>query len=340
MRCSPQKLYIYLTIIYFTYSLLSQFTLPEDLDSFDFRQNPKIRNVENTIMKKINRNEFIPALYIITPTYARWTQKAELIRISHSLALSFLSIHWVIIEDTKNGDVSEMLQNFRLSVEEKYPLIEVSLLVAATPDETKLGQNDPNWKYPRGVQQRNKGINFVIENYNNESAVLIFADDDNTYSPELFHEFVKIEKNRPIGVLPVGIVGGLLWEGPICKNDKVVSFHTAWKPERPFPLDMAGFAVHVSRVLETKPFFFSKIHKDGGGLLESDFLLKCLANDINVKGISTDTKKLQKEVWSKTRPLADNCSKILVWHTRTEKPKSKDEEKLNRMGKASPPLEV
>jgi len=329
MRCSLQKFYITLTLLYFIYNILSYLQLPPITNEHQ-HINPKFKSPSQ---------EFIPALYVITPTYARWTQKAELVRISHSLALSSLPIHWIIIEDTKNSDVSQLLKNLKNSIK-KFPTIKISLLIAATPDETKLGQNDPNWKYPRGVQQRNAGIKFVVENRKNDSAVLVLADDDNTYTPELFHEFASIEKSRPVGVLPVGIVGGLLWEGPICENGRVINFHTAWKPERPFPLDMAGFAVHLSKVIENNPTFYSKVHRDGGGLLESDFLLKCLGDEIDVRGIGNDYKKLQREVWSKTRALADDCKKILVWHTRTEKPKSKDEEKLNKIGKSSPPLEV
>ena len=43
-----------------------------------------------------------------------------------------------------------------------------------------------------------------------------------------------------MSVWPVGICGGLRWEGPVCKNGKVTSWHTAWALERPFPIDFAG----------------------------------------------------------------------------------------------------
>lgn len=34
--------------------------------------------------------------------------------------------------------------------------------------------------------------------------------------------------------------------------EQVIGWHTAWKRERPFPLDMAGFAIH-SRLLRARP---------------------------------------------------------------------------------------
>lgn len=36
-------------------------------------------------------------------------------------------------------------------------------------------------------------------------------------------------------------------------------------------------------------------------------------------------------------PKADNCTQVLVWHTRTEKPKLRQEEQLQREGRGSDP---
>jgi galactosylgalactosylxylosylprotein 3-beta-glucuronosyltransferase 3 len=35
--------------------------------------------------------------------------------------------------------------------------------------------------------------------------------------------------------------------------DGVVGFNSLWKPDRPFPIDMAAFAVHINLILEN-PF--------------------------------------------------------------------------------------
>lgn len=43
-----------------------------------------------------------------------------------------------------------------------------------------------------------------------------------------------------VGVWGVGLVGALAFEKPIVEGDKVVGFNSAWRPERPFPIDMAG----------------------------------------------------------------------------------------------------
>ena len=43
-----------------------------------------------------------------------------------------------------------------------------------------------------------------------------------------------------MSVWPVGICGGLRWEGPVCTDGKVVGWHTSWAKDRPFPIDFAG----------------------------------------------------------------------------------------------------
>ncbi len=62
-------------------------------------------------------------------------------------------------------------------------------------------------------------------------------DDDNVYNIGLFKEMLKIERGR------VGLVGTEGVEKPILENNKVVGFNSAWAPERPFPLDMAGYFI-------------------------------------------------------------------------------------------------
>lgn len=62
---------------------------------------------------------------------------------------------------------------------------------------------------------------------------------------------------------------------------------------------MAGFAINLKLILSTPTAEFS--YRMEKGLQESEFL-------------SYFTTKEELE------PLADNCTKVYVWHTRTEKP--------------------
>lgn len=79
----------------------------------------------------------------------------------------------------------------------------------------------------------------------------------------------------------------------------MTGYRSGWKADRPFAIDMAGFAINLDLILKTKEAEFS--YKMAKGLQESEFL-------------SYFTKMEDLE------PLADNCSKVYVWHTRTEKP--------------------
>lgn len=103
----------------------------------------------------------------------------------------------------------------------------------------------------------------------------------------------QMEKINKVGVWPVGLVGGLMVEKPICDNmtNTIISFNAAWKPDRPFPLDMAGFAINLQLLLENKNAVFS--YDVQGGYQESEILSQIITR-----------KELE--------PLADCCTKVLL----------------------------
>uniref|UniRef100_A0A9L0S716 Galactosylgalactosylxylosylprotein 3-beta-glucuronosyltransferase n=1 Tax=Equus caballus TaxID=9796 RepID=A0A9L0S716_HORSE len=104
---------------------------------------------------------------------------------------------------------------------------------------------------------------------------------------------------RKVSVWPVGLVGGRRYERPLVENGKVVGWYTGWRADRPFAIDMAGFAVSLQVILSNPKAVFKR-HGSQPGMQESDFL----------KQITT-VEELE--------PKASNCTKVLVWHTRTEK---------------------
>lgn len=220
------------------------------------------------------------------------------------------NLFWVIVEDADG--TSELVKN--LLIRNKLQNRSVQLF-AKTPTDYKLKANDPNWKLPRGVQQRNVALDFVrkkIAETPTRHSVVYFMDDDNSYSIHLFGEMNKIKRGH-VGVWPVGLVGGLKVEKPILNATGVVTgFNAAWRPERPFPVDMAGFAISGDLLLRYPEAKFD--FEVPRGYQESQILKQI-----------TKLNELQ--------PLANNCTDILVWHTRTEKPNLKDEDKLIKAGK-------
>lgn len=187
----------------------------------------------------------------------------------------------------------------------------VTVLNEPTPKIHK--QKVPNYQQPRGVSQRNVALQWVRDNAigpagQYHQSVVFFMDDDNTYSVELFQEMANIQPGR-VGIWPVGLVGGLMVEKPMLEDNVVVGFNSQWRPERPFPVDMAGFAISVDLLLANPEAKFS--YDVERGYQETEILRQVTTMD-------------------KLQPLADLCRKVLVWHTRTELPKLGVEEKLNK----------
>ncbi|XP_069326219.1 galactosylgalactosylxylosylprotein 3-beta-glucuronosyltransferase 3 isoform X1 [Eulemur rufifrons] len=260
--------------------------------------------------------EALPTVYVVTPTYARLVQKAELVRLSQTLSL-VPRLHWLLVEDAEGPTplVSGLLAASGLLF---------THLVVLTPKAQRLREGEPGWVRPRGVEQRNKALDWLRGRGGavggekdppppGTQGVVYFADDDNTYSRELFEE---MRWTRGVSVWPVGLVGGLRFEGPQVQDGRVVGFHTAWEPNRPFPVDMAGFAVSLPLLLAKPNAQFDATAPRGH--LESSLLSHLV-----------DPKDLE--------PRAANCTRVLVWHTRTEKPKMKQEEQLQRQGRGSDP---
>lgn len=244
----------------------------------------------------------LPVIYVITPTYARPVQKAELTRLSHTLRLVPF-VHWILVEDSPKPTslVGNLLKKTGLTH---------TILSVPTPKEWKLKEKDPNWMKPRGVLQRNEALQWIRQNVHpHEEAVLYFADDDNVYSLEIFEE---MRWTKRVSVWPVGLVGGLRVERPYVDRvtGKVTGWNAAWRPERPYPVDMAGFAISSSLLLSKTDAKFSLTWERG--YLESQMLQTLLSSRDELE------------------PKADMCTKVYVWHTRTEAPNLREETKRKK----------
>ncbi|KAM3718221.1 Coiled-coil domain-containing protein [Dirofilaria immitis] len=265
-----------------------------------YRMEGKLQRIHNLVRDRIPLAEIrksLPFIYFITPTYRRPTQKADLIRLAQTLA-HVPNLHWIVVEDANN------ISPFIADIFKRYH-IRFTHLYALTPPEKKPNETDPNWKVPRGVVQRNKALLWLRKNLHNlRRGVVYFGDDDNTYDWRLFDEMRTVER---VGVWPVGLVGGLIVEMARLSEDKNVSFNSLWKPERPFPIDMAAFAINLSLALDANAFFTYDVPR---GYQESHFLttLGLKRSDLELK--------------------ADGCTKVYVWHTRTERALLSQPEKL------------
>ena len=230
-------------------------------------------------------------IYIITPTYTRREQVAELTRLGQTLMLAG-SVHWVVAEDadTCSPLVTSLLQRLELPW---------THLASPMPDmyhKTRLRDS------PRGVSSRRAGLSWVLEHvrHSDQGAVVYFADDDNTYDIRLFQQIAATSK---ISMFPVGFIGTQGVSSPIVKQGRVVGFSDAWFAQRKFPVDMAGFAINIKFMRQRNPQADASMPYKAG--YEEDMFLQSL--NITLDDIE---------------PLANNCTEILVWHTKTVKEKT------------------
>lgn len=252
----------------------------------------------------------LPIIYVITPTHTRPEQKAEMVRVSQTFLL-VPNLHWIVVEDSKMKTdlVGNLLAKSGLSF---------THLNVETPPESKLTEKDPHWLKPRGVIQRNEALHFLRDKFRDSkttNGVIYFADDDNTYHTQLFEE---MRSTQGVSVWPVGLAGGLMLERPKMGQSPsgdgkqvVVGWDVSWSPHRPFAIDMAGFAVNLQLFLtRPKAKFAYRVKR---GHQESEFL----------RHLVSDLKELE--------PKADLCTKVYVWHTRTEKVNLVQEQKRKTM---------
>ncbi|XP_051506675.1 galactosylgalactosylxylosylprotein 3-beta-glucuronosyltransferase 2-like [Myxocyprinus asiaticus] len=236
----------------------------------------------------------LPVIYAITPTYSRAVQKAELTRLANTFR-QVPQFHWIVVEDSNSH--TELVSRFLARSG-----LRCTHLNVFTPRRFK------RTGMPRATEQRNAALGWLRgHRTSKDKGVVFFADDDNTYSLELFEE---MRSTRRVSVWPVGLVGGRRYERPLVEKGKVVGWYTGWRADRPFAIDMAGFAVNLQVILSNPRALFKR-RGAKPGMQESDFLKQI-----------TKVEELE--------PKAHNCTQVLVWHTRTEKVNLGNEPKRQR----------
>ncbi|EGD78148.1 hypothetical protein PTSG_09024 [Salpingoeca rosetta] len=221
-------------------------------------------------------------IFVVTPTYTRKSQLVDLTRLKQALQLASQkhNLLWIVVEDSDTK--TDLVTHFFDSCEVPYVHLNIK-------------EEHPPYKFKANTQ-RNLGISYIrsMKNVNSNSKVY-FADDDNAYDVRLFDEIAKVKR---VGVWPVAYSGARRVETPLVTNGTITGF-ASWVTEarKRFPFDMAAFAVSVEFFLRDKPVLFTPLAASGTG--EAAFL----------EATGLDTKDLE--------PLADDCTKVYVWHVKT-----------------------
>jgi len=159
--------------------------------------------------------------------------------------------------------------------------------------------------------QRNAGLDAVYDTGENHGTVF-FADDDNTYDRQLFQ---TIRYTEGVSVFPVGFIAVLKYEMPIVRNGFVADWRSLMI-SRQFAVDMAGFAISLSSLVEHKPLFRQAAKR---GYIEDDFI-----------------SQIQEDA-SELNPLLQDDNYIRVWHT-SLRPSFDQDELLPKNTKEHPVL--
>ena len=192
--------------------------------------------------------------------------------------ISARGVHWIIVED------SHRKTDYISELLSRMPFAHTHL-TAVTSAAHRRG-------HVRGVEQRNAGLQWLLTN-NISQGVFYFGDDDNAYDRRLFDELRTTER---IGMVAVGNFRWTAFSTPVVKNGSVVGFLDPYL-SRKWPIDMAVFTVNIA-------FWRQKgsplLAPSMPGHIETDFLAS------------------MKIKFSDIEPKANNCTEVLVWHTRTE----------------------
>ena len=279
-------------------------------------------------------NEGSPLLVVITPTYARPTNKPPpqanaLLRMLNAMCQSSRqNVLWVLVIEKGDADPAPKLPRcvpgrhtstvHAVTIEVPARLKAPARDAPANGKATEGSRAKTSKRKPpphRGVAQRNAGLAFARDRerlraavargglfggnaaaFASDDPVVYFGDDDNEYDPRVFEEMAKIKK---AGVWPVGFPFAMApthVEAPaVDDSGSVVGFYSKFCDKRRYNVDMAGFALRVSAA---KSATFSPRSKLGH--LEDDFLRAALGEG------ATDVSSLE--------PLADRATQVLVWH--------------------------
>lgn len=139
-------------------------------------------------------SDTLPTIHVVTPTYSRPVQKAELTRLANTL-LHVPNLHWLLVEDAPHRTplATRLLRDSGLN----YTHLHVE-----TPRNYKLRGDARDPRIPRGTMQRNLALRWLRETFPRNASqpgVVYFADDDNTYSLELFEEVRATGRTRGKG---------------------------------------------------------------------------------------------------------------------------------------------
>ena len=259
---------------------MHQYNLNQNLNINAIKPGYKWRTRKNNttqLKKKYTSYSESNIVYVITPTYKRVSQAPDLTRLAQTL-MSASNIHWIVIEDSK------LKTHFVTQLLSRMSFPWTHLYNTTSPHDAKLTL--------KGCTQRNAGLTYILKQ-NIQDGVFYFADDDNAYDIRVIDE---LRSTKKVGIVPTGNFPRTGISSPVVDKGRITGFVDPFPGDRKWPVDMASFAVNIA-------FWRSKgaplCSANKKGRIETQFLEHMMIN-------LTDLE-----------PKANNCTEVLVWHTKT-----------------------
>ncbi|RAL52924.1 hypothetical protein DM860_007692 [Cuscuta australis] len=230
--------------------------------------------------------DFHKLLIVVTSTEPRPFQAYYINHIAHTLKRVPPPLLWIVVEmNSQSLGTADMLR--RSGVMYRH-------LVCSDKNVTEVKE--------RRVHMRNTALSH-IETHRLDG-IVYFADDDKTYSLELFEEMREI---RRFGAWPVPRMAAnnrhVLLEGPVCKGAKVLGWHTndVRKRIRRFHVEVSGFAFNSTILWDPKRWHRPTLQPirliDGlrDGFQATTFIEQLVEDENQMEGIPP------------------NCSRVMLW---------------------------
>lgn len=234
-------------------------------------------------------------LVVVTPTRARAAQAYYLSRLGHTLRLVHPPLLWLVVEaGNPTPEAAAALRG--TTVMHRYVGCCDNLNASASDDALRFRPH-----------QMNAALE-LLENHRID-AIVYFADEEGVYSLDLFK---RLRQVRRFGTWPVPVISenrkdgvGVVLEGPVCKQNQVVGWHTSEHASklRRFHVAMSGFAFNSTMLwdprLRSHLAWNSIRHPDTakqGFQATTTFVEQLVEDESQMEGIPAD------------------CSQIMNWH--------------------------
>lgn len=144
----------------------------------------------------------------------------------------------------------------------------------------------------------------VVENHRLDG-IVYFADEEGVYSLQLFDRLRQI---RRFGTWPVPVISesrnGMVLEGPVCKQNQVVGWHTSEDGNklRRFHVAMSGFAFNSTMLWDPK----LRSHLAWNSIRHLDVVKEGFQGTTFVEQLVEDESQMEG--------VPADCSQIMNWH--------------------------